>query len=106
VAQKDPAVVVIRLSELLGKEVVTESGWSLGHVFDVRVAFGSDSPSVVGLVIGAPGVVRRLYGEARRRDVRTLSEAAIPWEAVQAVEDKRIRVSEVATPEKEQGGER
>jgi sporulation protein YlmC with PRC-barrel domain len=99
---QDPGVLVIRLSELLGKEVVTESGWSLGHVFDVRVVLGGDAPRVVGLVIGAPGVVRRLYGEARRRDVRTLTQGAIPWEAVQAIEDKRIRVSEVATPEEEQ----
>jgi sporulation protein YlmC with PRC-barrel domain len=100
--QEDPGVLVIRLSELLGKEVVTESGWSLGHVFDVRVALGSEPPRVMGLVVGAPGVVRRLYGEARRRDVRTLAEGAIPWEAVEAIEDKRIRVREVASPEEEQ----
>jgi hypothetical protein len=42
-----------------------------------------------------------LYGEARRRDVRTLAEGAVPWEAVQAIEEKRIRVREVPTPEEE-----
>jgi sporulation protein YlmC with PRC-barrel domain len=92
---------VIRLSELLGKEVLTESGWVLGHVFDVRVELGRGAPKVVGLVVGAPGVRRRLYGEARRRDVRTLAEGAVPWEAVQAIEEKRIRVREVPTPEEE-----
>jgi sporulation protein YlmC with PRC-barrel domain len=90
---------VIRLSELLAKEVVTESGWSLGHVFDVRVELGRGAPKVVGLVVGAPGLRRRLYGEARRRNVNTLSEGAVPWEAIQAIESKRIRVREVASPE-------
>jgi sporulation protein YlmC with PRC-barrel domain len=90
---------VIRLSELLGKEVITESGWVLGHVFDVRVELGRGAAKVVGLVVGAPGVRRRLYGEARRRDVNTLTEGLVAWEAVQAIEEKRIRVREVASPE-------
>jgi sporulation protein YlmC with PRC-barrel domain len=98
VAGKD-SWIVIRLSELLGKEVVTESGWVLGHVFDVRVELGRGAPKVAGLVVGAPGVSRRLYGEARRRDVNTLTEGAVPWDAVQAIEEKRIRVREVASPE-------
>jgi sporulation protein YlmC with PRC-barrel domain len=90
---------MIRLSELLGKEVVTESGWSLGHVFDVRVEVGGKTPKVLGLVVGAPGMRRRLYGEARRRVATTLAEGAVPWEAVQAIEEKRIQVKDVATPE-------
>jgi sporulation protein YlmC with PRC-barrel domain len=99
-AGKDPRVV-IRLSELLGKEVVTESGWSLGHVFDVRVELGRGAPKVAGLVVGKPGVRERLYREARRRDVNTLPQGAVPWESVQSIEEKRIRVREVATPEEE-----
>jgi sporulation protein YlmC with PRC-barrel domain len=90
---------VTRLSELLGKEVVTEAGWSLGHVFDVRVELGSARPKIVGLVVSAPGLRRRLYGEARRTSVGTLTEGAVPWEAVQAVEEGRIRVRDVATPQ-------
>jgi sporulation protein YlmC with PRC-barrel domain len=98
-ARKDSGLV-IRLSELLGKEVVTESGWVLGHVFDVRVELGPGNPKVAGLVVGKPGVRTRLYGEARRTDMNTLTEGAIPWDAVQGIEEKRIRVREVATPEK------
>lgn len=90
---------MIRLSELLRKEVVTESGWSLGHVFDVRVELGRGAPKVVGLVVGKPGLAQRLYGEARRRDVDTLNQGAVPWEAVLAIEEKRVRVREVPTPE-------
>jgi sporulation protein YlmC with PRC-barrel domain len=92
----------MRLSELLGKEVVTESGWSLGHVFDVRVELGAARPKVVGLVVGAPGLRRRLYGEARRSSVDTLTAGVVPWDAVQSVEDGQIRVREVATPEDRQ----
>ena len=94
---------MIRLSELLGKEVVTESGWSLGHVFDVRVEVGGKTPKVLGLVVGAPGLRRRLYGEARRHDPRTLPQGAVPWESVQAIEDKRIMVKDVPNPEEPEG---
>jgi sporulation protein YlmC with PRC-barrel domain len=101
-AQEDPSLV-IHLSELLGKEVVTESGWSLGHVFDVRVQLGN-TPQVLGLIVAAPGLRHRLYGEARRRDPATLTEGAVPWESVQAIGKKRIRVKEVPNPEERQEG--
>jgi sporulation protein YlmC with PRC-barrel domain len=100
VAKKDSGIVIC-LSELLGKEVVTESGWVLGHVFDVRVELGRGAPRVAGLVVGAPSARRRLYGEARRRNVNTLNEGAVPWTAVQAIDEQRIRVHEVPTPEEE-----
>ena len=90
---------MIRLSELLGKEVVTESGWSLGHVFDVRVDVGAREPKVVGLVVGKPSVRQRLYREARRSDVNTLPQGAVPWDAVLTIDEKRVRVREVPTPE-------
>jgi sporulation protein YlmC with PRC-barrel domain len=99
---KDPRIV-IRLSELIGKEVVTESGWSLGYVFDIRVELGSGDPKVVGVVIGAPGLMQHLHGEAQRRSPTTRSQGAVPWEAVLAIEPKMIRVREVATPEEEEG---
>lgn len=94
---------MIRVSELLGKEIVTEMGWSLGHVFDVRVELGRGAPRVAGLVAGAPGLRRRLVGETERRHVGVLSEGIVPWETVQAIEADRIRVSEVASPEEDPG---
>jgi sporulation protein YlmC with PRC-barrel domain len=92
---------MIRVSELLGKEIVTEIGWSLGHVFDVRVELGRGAPKVIGLVAGAPGLRRRFVGEAERRDAGILSEGIVPWDAVLAIEGDRVRVKEVASPEEE-----
>lgn len=95
--------IVIRLSELVGKEVVTESGWSLGYVFDLRVELGRGDPKVVGLVVGTPGLMHHLHAEMQRRNPTTRSQGAVPWEAVLAIEPKIIRVREVATPEEEEG---
>jgi sporulation protein YlmC with PRC-barrel domain len=96
---------VIRVSELLGKEIVTEIGWSLGHVFDVRVELRHGAPKVLGLVAGAPGLRRRLIGEAERRLTAILSEGVVPWDAVLAIERDRVRVREVASPEERLGEE-
>jgi sporulation protein YlmC with PRC-barrel domain len=96
------AEVVIRLSELLGKEVVTESGWSLGSVYDVRVALRHGEPKVLGLVVGPPGLGRRLLGETRRQDASLVPQGLVPWQALQSVDQKTIRVAEVATPQTEE----
>ena len=50
----------MRLSELLGLEVQTESGESLGHVYDVRGELGARSLRVTGLVVGKLGLLERL----------------------------------------------
>jgi sporulation protein YlmC with PRC-barrel domain len=93
--------VVIRLSELIGKEVVTESGWSLGYVFDLRVEVGAGEPKVVGVVVGKPGLKHHLLYESRRQSPTTRMQGTVPWEAVLAIEDKMIRVRDVASPEDE-----
>jgi sporulation protein YlmC with PRC-barrel domain len=92
---------MIRLSELVGKEVVTESGWSLGYVFDLRVEVGRGEPKVVGLVVGKSGLKQHLLYESRRQSPTTRKQGTVPWEAVLAIE-KKIRVREVATPEEEE----
>lgn len=51
----------MRVSELLGREVSTVSGRSLGHVHDVRARWTDDGDLVVtALVVGAIGVLERL----------------------------------------------
>jgi sporulation protein YlmC with PRC-barrel domain len=94
----------MRISDLLGKEVITESGWSLGSVFDVRVENLGGAPNVKGLVVGAPGLRRRLIGESHRREVSLLSEGEVPWDAVESIEGNRIQVGDVPTPIEEPEG--
>jgi sporulation protein YlmC with PRC-barrel domain len=72
----------VRLSELLGLEVRTESGESLGHVFDVRGELGPRSLHVIGLVVGRRGLLERLgIGAPGRRERRRTGDA-VPWSAV------------------------
>ena len=72
----------MRLAELLGLEVRTESGDSLGHVYDVRGELGPRSLNVVGLVVGRRGLLERLGIGAPRRHERLRTHDAVPWSAV------------------------
>jgi sporulation protein YlmC with PRC-barrel domain len=95
---------MIRLSEILRSEVVTESGERLGHAFDVRVRRRPGSATdradqqwrVTGIVVGRRGLRERLgsggLGEAGPR----LSEEIVPWEDVIRIEPGRIVVREGA----------
>ena len=99
----------MRLSDLLGAEIVDDSGCALGKVHDVRVVqdgpvlgpFGA-SLRIEGLVVGrgslgermgfhrstvkGPWMLKALF-EWRHRDARF-----VPWEAVTAVTADRIHI--------------
>ena len=51
----------MRLSQLLNREVVTESGRTLGHVHDIRGQIEGRRLAVTGLVAGELGLLER-YG--------------------------------------------
>jgi len=72
----------VRLSELLGLEVRTESGDRLGRVHDVRAELTSRSLTVTGVVIGGLGVLERLGIGAPESSLRVRARDAIPWSAV------------------------
>jgi sporulation protein YlmC with PRC-barrel domain len=72
----------VRLSDLLGLEVRSESGERLGHVHDVRGDLGTQGLRVTGLVIGHAGILERLGIGAPHTQTRIRAHAAIPWEAV------------------------
>ena len=73
----------MRLSELLGAEVTTVSGRSLGHVHDVRARWDDPSgPVVTGLVVGKLGVLERLGLGAPDRAERLRSHDAVQWRDV------------------------
>ena len=76
----------MRLSELLRRKVVTESGRKLGHVHDVRAVLRGDRLFVTGVVVGRHGLLEHFgIGLARPggpgRKVRH-AENVVPWAAV------------------------
>jgi sporulation protein YlmC with PRC-barrel domain len=81
----------VRLSELLGLEVRTESGDSLGHVYDVRGELGPRSLGVTGLVVGQRGLLERLGIGARTDD-------ALPWSAVVRADRRGVVVRDGTRP--------
>ena len=100
----------MRLSDLLGADVVDEDGRSAGHVHDVRLvqdgplvgAFGA-SLRVDGLIVGRRSIGARLGYERRKMQgplpVKLLAGwlahdgRYVRWDRVRAVEEDRIRIS-------------
>jgi sporulation protein YlmC with PRC-barrel domain len=76
----------MRLGELLGRQVVTESGERLGRVRDVQGELEEGRLRVTALVAGAPGILERLgvgaAGKAGARRATRHGHAGIPWERV------------------------
>ena len=76
----------MRLGELLGREVVTESGERLGRVHDVQGELEEGRLRVTALVAGAPGILERLgvgaRGKGGARRAKRRGYAAIGWERV------------------------
>jgi sporulation protein YlmC with PRC-barrel domain len=79
----------MRLGELLGREVVTESGERLGRVHDVQGELEEGRLRVTALVAGAPGILERLgvgaAGKGGARRAKRRGHAAIAWERVVCV---------------------
>jgi sporulation protein YlmC with PRC-barrel domain len=76
----------MRLSELLNRTVVTESGQRLGHVHDVRGELADGRLRVTGLCAGKLGILER-YGIGTRgtggpAQPKVHGHAFIPWERV------------------------
>jgi sporulation protein YlmC with PRC-barrel domain len=88
----------MRLSSLLGKDVVTETGWPLGRILDVRVELNRGAPTVQGFLVGSEGLRERLLGESKRQDVHTLDRTLVPWDAVLEITAARVKVKEIPLP--------
>jgi sporulation protein YlmC with PRC-barrel domain len=75
----------MRLSELLHREVVTESGRRLGHVHDVRAEQRGDRLMITAVLIGRRALLEHFgLGIAAGKHgtkLRTAS-AVVPWDAV------------------------
>jgi len=72
------------LSSLQHRKVVTESGRSLGRLYDLRGELTPRKLEVVGLVVGPRGLLEHL-GVVKRR-------TSIPWDDVVRIEGKQIVV--------------
>ena len=74
----------MRLGELLGREVVTESGERLGRVRDVQGELEQGRLRLTGLVAGAPGTLERLgvgpLSKGRVLRAKRHDHTALAWE--------------------------
>jgi sporulation protein YlmC with PRC-barrel domain len=88
----------MRLSELLGVPVTTESGEEVGHVHDLRGELTSRSLTVTGVVVGGLGLLERLGIGAPRTAARIRTKDVIPWSAVVRADRRGIVVRDDAEP--------
>jgi sporulation protein YlmC with PRC-barrel domain len=72
----------VRLSELLGLPVRTESGGDLGRVHDVRGELTPRTLKVTGLVVGRLGLLERFGLGAPNSGARLRTRDVIPWQEV------------------------
>ena len=76
----------MRLSELLNRKVVTESGHQLGRVHDIRGELSEGHLRVTGLVAGKLGILERYgigtHGSGGPGQAKVHGHPVIPWESV------------------------
>jgi sporulation protein YlmC with PRC-barrel domain len=89
----------MKLSELLGAAVQTESGERLGHVHDVRGELTASSLRITGLVVGGVGLLERLGLGAPGSQARLRSHDVVPWSAVVRADRRGVVVRDGTTPE-------
>jgi sporulation protein YlmC with PRC-barrel domain len=84
----------MRLSELLNREVVSESGKRLGHIYDVRGELVSGRLRVIGLVAGKLGILERYgvgtHGSGGPGQASVHGHPIIPWDQVVRVGSKVV----------------
>jgi sporulation protein YlmC with PRC-barrel domain len=84
--REEGAGILMRLSELLDREVVDESGHQLGHVHDVRGQLVEGHLRVIGLVCGKLGILERYgvgtHGSGGPGQAKVHGHPIIPWERV------------------------
>jgi sporulation protein YlmC with PRC-barrel domain len=84
----------MRLSDVLGLSVRTESGERLGRVHDVRAELSSRSLRVTGLVVGGLGILERLGLGAPSSALRIRSDDVLEWSRVVRVDRRGVVVKD------------
>ena len=88
----------MRLSDLLGLEVRTESGERLGRVFDVRGRLTGRRLDITGLVVGRVGVLERIGIGAPRSTLRVHADDIVAWTDVRRADRRGVVVADGARP--------
>jgi sporulation protein YlmC with PRC-barrel domain len=92
----------MRLSDLLNREVVTESGEGLGRVHDVRGVLVGGRLRVTGLVAGRYGILERYgvgtHGSGGSSRAKVRGFPIIPWGSVVRVGPKVVVSDQPAEP--------
>ena len=88
----------MRLSDVLGLDVRTESGDELGRVRDVRGELSSRSLRITGLVVGGTGLLERLGLGAPESQARVRVHDVVPWSAVLRADRRGVVVRDGTQP--------
>jgi sporulation protein YlmC with PRC-barrel domain len=76
----------MRLSALLGREVVDEAGERLGRIHDVRGELSGGRLRVTGIAAGEMGILERygigIHGSGGPDSAKVHGHAVIPWSRV------------------------
>jgi sporulation protein YlmC with PRC-barrel domain len=88
----------VRLSELLGLNVRTESGQELGHVHDVRAELTPRTLRVTGLVVGRLGLLERFGLPALMSSRRVRTDDLVAWNDVVRVDRRGVVVRDGSDP--------
>ena len=86
----------MRVSDLLGLRVRTESGDTLGRVHDVRAELTPRTLKLTGLVVGELGVLERLGIGAPTSTARLRSDDVIAWNDVVRADRRGVVVRDRA----------
>jgi sporulation protein YlmC with PRC-barrel domain len=89
-------VVAVKVSELLGLAVQSESGDRLGRVHDVRGELTSRTLRVTGLVVGELGLLERLGLGAPTAGERLRGRDVIAWKDVVRADRRGVVVRDAA----------
>jgi sporulation protein YlmC with PRC-barrel domain len=89
----------VRLSDLLGLQVETESGDRLGRVHDVRADLSTAELRITGLVVGGAGILERLGFGAPRAQARTRAHRVVPWDRVVRADRRGVVVKDGTEPD-------
>lgn len=86
----------MRFSDILGADVATESGHTLGRVHDLRADRTARTLKITGLVVGTAGLFERLGIGAPVWGPRIRTRDVVPWSAVVRADSRRIVVRDDA----------